>query len=71
MPCSSKEAALEFIRLEFARYGSVLLSKREYNNGNLMELTYETTILHTPKKIGVSVYRTTLDPHLVKEANQP
>ena len=70
-PCSSKETALEFVRLEFARYSATLLSKREYNQGGLVELIYETTILHTPKRIGVSIYKTTLAPHLVKEANQP
>jgi hypothetical protein len=68
VPCSSKALALSFLAEDLSvPFGYTLISKREYNNGDMVELTYDTTPIRKTFRISVKIYRATLDPHVHKE----
>ena len=61
--CSTKALALSYVAEQIN--GAPMLSKREYNAGNLVEITYQEP--RFGKRLNVSVYGTTLDPHVKHE----
>ena len=63
--CSSKVLALAYVAEKIN--GAVVTGKREYNQGNLVEINYKTEF---GQRLGVSVYSTPVDPHVKKETTR-
>ena len=64
--CSSKAMALAYVAEQIK--GSEVYKRHEYNNGDLIEMSFKS-LLGT--RIGVTIYATTIDPHVIPEKEQP